>query len=96
MKQTLEILIKLKLMLTSYTELFNGSITENIMRSFWCPQKKNPAQTFPHNIYAVLCGKIFIHFIIVSPRLDKTNLCGIPCTHPYLLISHSVELTRTN
>ena len=96
MKQPLEILIKLKLMLTSYTELFNGSITENIMRSFWCPQKKNPAQTFPHNIYPVLCGKIFIHFITVSTRLDKTNLCGISCTHPYLLISHSVELTRTN
>ena len=72
MKQTLEILIKLKLMLTSYTELFNGSITENIMRSFWCPQKKNPAQTFPYNIYAVLCGKIFIHFITVS-TIHKTR-----------------------
>ena len=66
MKQPLEILIKLKLMFTSYAELFNGSITEKIMRSFWSPQKQKSVQTFPHNVYAVSCGKIFFDFITVS------------------------------
>ena len=66
MKQSLEILIKLKLMFTNYAELFNGSITEKVMWSFWSPQKNKSAQTFPHNVYAVLCGNIFFHFITVS------------------------------
>ena len=34
MKQPIEILIKLKLMFTSYSELFNGSVTGKVMRSF--------------------------------------------------------------
>ena len=53
MKQPLEILIKLKLMFTSYVELLNGSIMEKVMRSFWSPQKQKSAQTFPHNVYGV-------------------------------------------
>ena len=66
MKQLLEILIKLKLIFTSYAELFNGSITAKVMRSFWSPQKQKSAQTFPRNVYAVLCGKIFFGFITLS------------------------------
>ena len=66
MKQPLEILIKLKLMFTSYAELLNGSIMKKIMRSFRSPQKKKSAQTFPHNVYAVLCGKVFFNFITLS------------------------------
>ena len=65
MKQLLEILIKLKLMFTSHAELLNGSVMKKVMRSFRSPQKKKSAQTFPHNVYAVLCGKIFFHFITV-------------------------------
>ena len=39
---------------------------EKVMPSFRSPEKKKSAQTFPHNVYAVLCGKIFFHFINVS------------------------------
>ena len=66
MKQPLEILIKLKLMFTSYAELLNSSIMKKVMRSFRSPQKKKSAQTFLHNVYTVLYGKIFFHFITVS------------------------------
>ena len=48
MKQPLEILIKLKLMFTSYAELLNSSIMKKVMRSFRSPQKKKSAQTFLH------------------------------------------------
>ena len=45
-----EILIKLKrmlkLMLTSYAELLNGSVIKKVMRSFQSLQKKKLAQTF--------------------------------------------------
>ena len=66
MKQPLEILIKLKLMFTSYAELLNCSVMKKVMPSFRSPQKKKSAQTFPHNVYAVLCGEMFFHFITVS------------------------------
>ena len=56
MKQPLEILIKLKLMFTSYAELFDDSIMEKVMGSFCSSQNKKSAQTFPHNLYGVLCG----------------------------------------
>ena len=36
---------------------------EKVMWSFLSPQKNKSAQTFPHNVYAVLYGKIFFHFI---------------------------------
>ena len=61
MKQPLEILIKLKLMFTSYVELLNGSIMKKVMRNFGSPQKMKSAQTcyvetyffislpYPHN-----------------------------------------------
>ena len=39
-KHLLEILIKLKLMFTSYAELLKGSITEKVMRSFRSRYKK--------------------------------------------------------
>ena len=55
MKQPLEILIKLKLMITSYAELFDDSIMEKVMGSF-CSSQNKSAQTFPHNPYGVLCG----------------------------------------
>ena len=66
MRQPLEILTKLKLMVMSYAELFNGSITEKVMQSFWSPQKKMSALTFSLNVYAMLCRKIIFHFITVS------------------------------
>ena len=65
MKQPSEIRIKLKLMFTSYAELLNGSIMKKVMRTFRSPQKEKLPQTFPHNFYSVLCGKIFFHFITV-------------------------------
>ena len=39
---------------------------EKSYAELWSPQKKKLAETFPHNVYAVLCGKIFFHFITVS------------------------------
>ena len=66
MKQPLEILIKLKLMITSYAELFNDSVMEKVMQSFCSSLNKKSAQTFPYNLYAVLCGKTFFHFITLS------------------------------
>ena len=62
MKQPLEILIKLKLVFTSYMELFNGSITERSYVDFLVSLKKKQLQTFLHNVYAVLCKKIFFSF----------------------------------
>ena len=59
-KQPLEILIKLKLMFTSFVELLNGSIMKKVMRNFGSPQKMKSAQTFPHNVYAVFCGRYFL------------------------------------
>ena len=52
-------------MFRSYAELFNGSITEKVIQSFWS-QKQKLDQTFPHNVYAVLSGKKFFDFITVS------------------------------
>ena len=46
MKQLLEILIKVKLMFTSYAELLNGLIMKKVIRGFRSPQKKKLAQTF--------------------------------------------------
>ena len=66
MKQPVEILIKLKLMFTSYAKLLNDSIMKKGMRSFRSLQKKKSVQTFSHNVYEVLCGKIFLNFITVS------------------------------
>ena len=91
MKHPLEILIKLKLMFTSYAELFNGSVTEKFMQSFWSPQKKKSAQTFPHNVCAVLCREIFFHVMTVSTELRITDLCRILFIHVYLHISRSVK-----
>ena len=34
----------------------------------------NGSITFPHNVYALLCGKIFLHFITVSTYLRATDL----------------------
>ena len=62
MKQPLEILMKLKLVFTSYTELFNGSITERSYADLLVSSKKKQVQTFPHKVYAVLCEKIFFSF----------------------------------
>ena len=66
MKQLLEILIKRKLMFTSYAELLNGLIMKKVIRGFRSPQKKKLAQTFQHNVYAVLCRKVFFYFLTIS------------------------------
>ena len=59
MKHPLEILIKLKLMFTSYAELFNASIKEKVMRSFRSPQSKKSAQTFPHKFMQCYAERYF-------------------------------------
>ena len=43
---TLTIVVKLKLMFTSYAELLNGSIMKKVMRSFWSPPKKEIRSNF--------------------------------------------------
>ena len=85
MKQPLEILIKLKLIFASYAELFNGSVAEKVMQSFQFPQKKKSAQTFPHNIYAVLCGRYFSVYYRICITLHNRFMRNPvhPCTFAY-------------
>ena len=68
MKQLLEILIKLKFMVTSYVELFNGSMVNygKSCAEFLVFSKKVIGSNFPAYVYAVLCGNTFFHFITIS------------------------------